>query len=1024
MTVRRVLLVLGLSLVGLGAVLALLRPWEGVDCDPAGGGRDGAPGTNALLRADAAREGARGPVLRGNVVPPSPEAPIRADEGVVTGCVLHAETGEPVPGVPVHALSWSDPEDQEILASCVSGAEGGYLLRGLRGDAGRVVVIAMGGGWGNAEVARGPAPRDAGRTWEVEIRAGQAVPFHVHVLPAGRLEGTVRDAAGAPVADAIVCIPYVGGREGAAWTQPAFPWQAVPSAHTDVAGRFVIDGLPWGDGVLCEARREGGSSADSPCVSVRPGETTTVAIVFPETRSAAIRVLDARTGQPIPGAAAALMPRGGRSCGPGHQEGRTGEDGTVILAPLVADPAILRVDAVGYYPWCSFWDETAREDAWVLFEVGADGRFEAAIVLEPASTLSGRVVLPEGIPWERVRVWMEASKERYAISTLVDAEGCFRLTVPPGERWVLHVRDQLDEWELETHAEARSGDADIVLRPERVPSEARLHDGPAWDLLLIGPDGEVPASARLGIRWKGVGDYPLVEFEGGYVFPEVVPDDTACSPSGLRCRLSVSPRYGPVWVTVFVDDADLAEITRGPFGVEGGTATIEIPRARTIEVRVVDPDGNPVQGVEVDVWALRPEGMPTDWSWWGLRASGLSDAEGRFVVGNMEEGAFRLSVDHAAGWVYPAPVMARAGARDVVVRLLGGIEATVVVHDEEGVPVAGATVCVRQRDGVRGPDAPYRAVCVEVRTDDEGRALLHPLEQGGTFDLRVKPPEDSQKEMAGLRIERWTPMDDVLVLPTFRRVSGVVRDPAGQPVEGVRVMLRENEPIAWHRTNTDAAGCFVFPRVSPGAVRVGACLPSLVPPGRMDVLMRDVEAGADDLVFVVDPGRALRLGVSGVRDGKERVSRLEVTPLDVSPRTEPTHHIEVPYEGDEVRVRGLRDGVRYRVWGGPTAKGRFVEAIVEPGDDVVILALRQGGTIRGTVALPEGTERARVWIADRGLTIHVPLEEGNDGFALTGVPDGTWRVVASCIVDGEFRCVEKEAKAGDEVTFDLTEIDR
>lgn len=123
---------------------------------------------------------------------------------------------------------------------------------------------------------------------------------------------------------------------------------------------------------------------------------------------------------------------------------------------------------------------------------------------------------------------------------------------------------------------------------------------------------------------------------------------------------------------------------------------LRIPPAGRIRGRVIDPDGRPVEGVDLFLRSDLSAGRRAATSRWNP-ITARTGADGRFVFEDVGAGRFVVGLRLAPGkmpqWLAPVgPAHAKAGTRRIVFRLRPArrIEGRVLAPD--GTPLAGATV--------------------------------------------------------------------------------------------------------------------------------------------------------------------------------------------------------------------------------------------------------------------------------------------------------------------------------------------
>jgi hypothetical protein len=210
------------------------------------------------------------------------------------------------------------------------------------------------------------------------------------------------------------------------------------------------------------------------------------------------------------------------------------------------------------------------------------------------------------------------------------------------------------------------------------------------------------------------------------------------------------------------------------------TLTLSPGEARAGEAsiagRVEDAAGSPASGAVVVARSQEDDGEPARQS--------TADAEGRFEVGGVPPGAWRL-VASSPGLV---PAVARgvaAGTRDVVLRLTEGGRIAGSVRDRAtGTPVAPFTVAVRPR-GRRGP---LRTLSV---VDPAGRYEIEGLPPGRAAVLVAAPGRAPSAEQEVVVPEPGAaPAVADFELSPGGRLRGEVRDARTRaPIAGAEIVI-------------------------------------------------------------------------------------------------------------------------------------------------------------------------------------------------------------------------------------------
>ncbi len=306
------------------------------------------------------------------------EVAVRLDRrGVVTGIVVSAEDGEPVPGVHIFPSA----------AGVVTDEHGRFRIEPDRG--GYQVIYVRDGGWISRELAR---------SVRIPIRSGESAEVTLTVIRAARVEGIVVDAEGEPMPGIVVT---------------AFDEDAGDSHYQDRSsvaagpdGRFVFENLIPGVVYGFHARWHGQrAGADGP-IRGESGKTGQVRIELPVPLTRSVLVLDAATGQPVVAARVGVgyQPRPGLTDASGRVRVHLEEDREYVVKAKHPDycPGEQRVEEV----------------------TGTD---DIVVRLRPGLNLSGTVLFPDGTPAEAAQIQVRCGEESRRYFG-VGRGGVFRLT--------------------------------------------------------------------------------------------------------------------------------------------------------------------------------------------------------------------------------------------------------------------------------------------------------------------------------------------------------------------------------------------------------------------------------------------------------------------------------------------------------------------------------------------------------------------------------------------------------------------
>jgi len=683
-----------------------------------------------------------------------------------------------------------------------SGEDGRYRLTAPGAGMWRLVLTAPG---------RIPLQRD------FEPLLGRRVLPAIELPEDAGLEVTVRDAAGAPVAGAVVV--FAGNGSGL-WRATRQGWTVVPRrAFADAAGRVRLPRLP----------REGGTVR-----AWAPGHPVTPAIDVPvESGTLALSL-----GDGVQRTVAARFPDGTPAAGAvvRHRElgvplGVTGEDGRFALA-LANDGGAaveLELDGGGAWQGTAHFDRLSQADggssaagsaAADPAAAGSAAVSPAIAVLAPPQGVAGRVTDAfSGDPVAAAFVWRHGAAGGAVRSA---ADGTFQLFVAAtgGEAAADEIVAAARGYRPQRLHLGRNGRLALALQPEPVLRGRLLDadDRPVPDALV-----RVREDDGRGLDWA-------------------IADER----SGVRSDADGRFRVDDVAVDTVYDlrvEADgfaLLERSLQPPADE----VFHLSRGGRVRGTLSSAYGEPLPGVEVRMFPEPRDGRGLDLTFLdGLRVSDFkarTDAEGQFTVTAIPTGLYDLGVDAVAGH---APldrfgIEVADGERVDLGRLVLDLETVIRgrVVDGAGDSVAGAAVSV-------DPASRYRSLRLSVvnnhstrpRTEGDaaavtgrdGRFELPGPAAGDTVTLLIDHPSYRPQRAEGVTGD-GEPLE--VVLTSGVRVSGTVRGPGGSPVPGAQVSVHVESDVETsggrvrsafgHRAVTGAEGGFDLPGLTPGTVTV------------------------------------------------------------------------------------------------------------------------------------------------------------------------------------------------------------
>lgn len=898
--------------------------------------------------------------------------------GVGVGTVSERGTGARVPGTWVFALPHTGWRRQGKPTAALTNASGRFELRAV--TPGRNSFVVFGSGWCSPGLVKGGD--DASRSSIRDVPAGGTLSVDLEVVPSARLAGSVVSAVGDPVPGAVVRIHGslpCGGDTGILQVLDEHVAQVV----TDAEGRFTVATvLPGSD------RRMSVQAAGHPPWWGTTGKWASGEIGRLDVRLAVPRWLDVtiRTGEGRGISNARVTVNLGKPfrysvrrqwvCGP---------QGHVRIGPL--EPGEIEITALA----SGHLEGTLKIGSRLSTESET-----AVLVLLPGHSLAGQVLLPEGVPPERVAVTVSTSRTETHDAIYehpdVSPTGRWRVDDVPAGRYQVIVRIRWKGDSYEGRVEADTGDEAVEVAVDET------RESPLRKLVVRVVDG---AGRPVG-SGKVCLDPQRLDPQRGWRSPGA---DLA---NGLVVFHLPEDHEGPSWIEVWGAPAErLGAALLGPLEELPEQVEVRLGSARTIEGRVLDPAGKPVSGAWVVADLIGPDGRT-----YHRHADTLTDDRGRYWLRGLGDLAYRVEAGYSRDFARTAAQDARAGTKDLVFRLVETFEVEVTVLDLDGDSVAGVSVGVRLQEETGS--------WKYVRTEADGVARLRGLTPGGRHILRVEPAFGSNR--VGRTLEEWKPRDTTVRLEALPTIAGRVVDLQGAPIEGAYLRHRTassaspESPADWEESYTKSDGRFEFAGLRDPtyelAVEAGH---------RFDAPSTwvRVAAGSTDVELRVDRGATLTVDVEGWPDGVTRWATLRVEEA----RESLLSHVSGTGSG-RLRFPGLE-------------AGRSYELRIEPQDDDLDCFVHVGGLRPSSEAVPL---RTRTGEALEGRVLcEVPLSYGfvfarvGGGFGVDGrlgesgeftlrrLPEGVFLVEATCRDhDGDWWAGAVRASAGDTIEIPLS----
>jgi beta-lactamase regulating signal transducer with metallopeptidase domain/protocatechuate 3,4-dioxygenase beta subunit len=669
--------------------------------------------------------------------------------------------------------------------------------------------------------------------------------------PAVRVAGVVVTPEGTPVAGAAVILrAKIGGHQYSMGLR--HNRDVLARTETDAGGRFAFDGvvvplrleevitglLRGEGGVELLARADGRGTAWADVKHLTPAEPVRLALAPEPATAGVVRGLD---GRGIPGvrvtasdATRATAEADSFFRQPGDLnltlsetalgEATTDAEGRFTLHHLPPDyRVLLAFERAGWGRKAVFIDTGGHKELSELRTSGGGGgvipvlHSPVTVALEPQRFARVRVVDPAGRPVGGGAVDVIDGERHFAGWESVDERGEAAVAVKASGRYEFRYGADPLQPRLVT-----SVTAELPAEGDPPAVEIRLPESRWLTGRVVDADtgrGVVGAYLTYG-RTKGPADESLAYAQG-----------VSGRDGEFRLPVALGPgRVGFLWpvfgyfAPTFANSPGRAAEPRGvtidvPPAGDPKPVTLTIGRGLAVRGVVLGPDGKPVAGAAVRAQnADRPFG----------RAAATTDADGRFQLSGLsphvgtlltvssDAGAYRTTISGAAD--HPPD---RTRWHDLEVRLRPGVALTGrAVH--QGRPRAGVVLKLFVN---RGGEGNRFFVSGESTTDAEGNFRVSGLEAGDRYYFEVTDP-------AGMADPDWAyqtgrmqtvpdgraevRLPDVRLATRGQTLRGVVVDPRGKPVAGVRVSARlgDGRPLSRPRTGpppwttTDEQGRF------------------------------------------------------------------------------------------------------------------------------------------------------------------------------------------------------------------------
>ncbi len=429
-------------------------------------------------------------------------------------------------------------------------------------------------------------------------------------------------------------------------------------------------------------------------------------------------------------------------------------------------------------------------------------------------------------------------------------------------------------------------------------------------------------------------------------------------------------------------------------------AALELPSlpADALAGRVVDPDGRPLEGVELSL--IHGPGGPLAG---GPAARGRTDAAGAFSWSAPPQG--------------PGPYalrLRRAGSGARVEPLETGVAALIVLRpgaalegrclDPEGRPLPGRVTSYAAGSEQSAPVGEDGAFTLRDLAAEQALVRFEPAPRTGCLEV---------VESVTLRAGATAQVE--LVAARGQTLRGRVLDPAGAPLAGALVRARPWGGATAIEAVSDEGGAFTLAPLTPGAAELVAAHPRGLSCGPLPL---DVPLGADPdpLELTLAPDPAVRGRVLGA--GAPLVGALVQLTPDAS----------TPGEARELRtdaagafhLAALPAG-RWRVTAEAAGFAR-AELELEPallGPEELVIALEPAAALRGVVRTAGGAPAAGAQVVLEGAGPRAAaVADARGAYELSGLSPGSFVLTARSPGAGP-AFAAGELRPGEQATVEL-----
>ncbi len=598
--------------------------------------------------------------------------------------------------------------------------------------------------------------------------------------------------------------------------------------------------------------------------------------------------------------------------------------------------------------------------------------------------VQGKVTDAKGAPVPGAFVWSEGSPAIPCVRA--GAEGTFQLRLPAGG-------------EARLRAAARGYLPSDPREPSPKGTETALRLDPAGAILgrVVDTAGQPLAKVAVAaqpVQWMGERPPRYASTrsraDGRFRLPDL-------SPGKLYAVTASQEGFAPASVKTGALPRD-----RHPAPVR-----IVLERGATAFGRVLDRENRPVRGAGL-VLVPANEGILGRQNFIGdgeTVAQAASNPEGRFELQHLNPGRFQLRVKRQGFAPFALPeieIPPRTARIDLgALTLDRGLAIEGRVTDPRGVPLPEALVELRPSFEPFAVESRDLDAYQDARTGPDGHFRFDDLRRGAHFDLRT---EHQGYVPASAQVDVPAPEPLAIEMKPGRTLAGRVTGPAGEPVPGARLTLREEmvfrlpggeSKVSSSRDlgGTDGEGKFRLDGL-PGTVDLAVSAAGYRLK-RLPAVPVPEEGDGEGLEISLEKGSALEIRALDDRGAPVAGATIEARRIDsLVPETQGFFNQGQTDAEGRCRLDDMEPG-RYGVSARSEEHG-YAEATLEvkAGVNARDLVFSGGVEVSGRVSDENGAPVPSAILSLR------PLEPGA-AFTASGSADGTFRFPA--VGDGTFR---------------------